>query len=76
MTFAHDLYATWVLAQRLERAAAEFNRRVATVHERVACPRCRSGVGERCVSMVKSVHDRELKHPHAERLRADGIALR
>jgi hypothetical protein len=52
---------------RVAAAAAEAQERIARCHEVVACPRCRSGAGEPCVSMSKSVHDRELKHPHVER---------
>lgn len=70
--------------RRAERVAAELHERVATVHERVACPRCLAPVGERCVRM--STHyvgwagaeegPSPLKHSHRERLRADGIAER
>ena len=48
----------------LLEAAAEAERRIATCHERVACPRCRAPVGSRCRSMLSGV---VTKHPHRER---------
>lgn len=49
-------------------------RRQETVHERVGCPRCKVGVGERCHNLSGGRRRGEvLKHPHRERLRADGI---
>jgi hypothetical protein len=63
-----------------ERVAAELRRRVQTVHERVPCPACRAQTGERCIRRGTSWEDApwaaRLKHPHRERLRADGIAER
>lgn len=65
------------LTRRMEAAAAELNRRVATVHERVACPRCGAAIGVKCRYGQRTYRrGQPLKHPHAERLRADGIALR
>jgi predicted RNA-binding Zn-ribbon protein involved in translation (DUF1610 family) len=57
----------------VERAALELGRRVRTVHERVACPRCGRAVGDRCRHVRTGA---VLKHSHQERLRADGISLR
>lgn len=57
----------------LMAAADEFNRRVRTVHERRDCPRCGAPVGFRCVHVITG---NALKHSHAARLRADGIAPR
>ena len=57
----------------LASAVIALNEKVATVHERVACPACGMPVGQPCV------HARTwapIKHAHRERLRADGIALR
>lgn len=58
-------------------AAAKVLRDVATVHERVACPKCNAQRGEPCRAMPHGYRiapmGRRLKHPHAERLRADGI---
>jgi hypothetical protein len=66
-----------------ERVAAELRRRVQTVHKRQPCPRCGAPVDVRCRSMPAGWRPsdergsgRPLKHPHAERLRADGIADR
>lgn len=76
-----------VMARAMEAAVAELNERVANVHDEVECPRCGSPVGMRC-RLVQRPHygagpapagrppGRELKHSHAERLRAAGIALR
>lgn len=62
----------------LERAAAELNARVASCFERVDCPRCGALVGEACRRMIGGVGHRRRhnKHPHTERIRADGIPLR
>jgi hypothetical protein len=64
----------------LEAAAARLNERVATVHERVRCPKCAAPIGARCVRVgrtgLTSASARPLKHSHVERLRADGITLR
>lgn len=69
--------------QALERAARELDARAGTVHERVACPRCRAPVGGRCRAMPRgwaqgdgwgtALSGRLLKHSHPERLHADGI---
>lgn len=65
-------------------AVEELRRRVASVHERVACPVCGAPVGERC-RRVQRAHTGAgpapaglppgvpLKSAHNERLRADGI---
>jgi hypothetical protein len=37
----------------LLRAADEANARIASCHERVACPKCRAPVGERCRRMPR-----------------------
>lgn len=55
--------------------------RVATVHERVVCPRCHAPQGQPCRRArsqfvragVYAVGQPVLKHAHRERLRADGI---
>lgn len=68
----------------MEEAVRELNERVASVHERVGCPKCWAPVGVRCCAMPAGYvigvrgggRGRTLKSPHAERLRADGIALR
>lgn len=62
----------------LEQAAAELNARIATCFERVACPRCGAPAGEACRRMIGGVghRGRHNKHPHAERIQADGIPLR
>jgi hypothetical protein len=66
-------------ARLADRVADELRRRQRTVHERVACPKCLAPVGERCrhLSVARGwPYGRVLKHPHRERLRADGIAER
>jgi hypothetical protein len=68
---------------RLTAAVDAIAQRVATAHERVACPTCRAPVRERCralplghgVSGTVRV-GRTLKHSHDARLLADGITLR
>jgi hypothetical protein len=64
----------------LEERVAEQKKRVATVHERVACPRCQAPLGKRCRRMplgygigITPGYGREMKYPHDERLRSDGI---
>jgi hypothetical protein len=48
-----------------------------TVHERVACPKCGSVAGKRCVNMSRSYkRGRENKRTHPERVLADGLSLR
>lgn len=72
------------LTPQMDAWLAELERRVATVHERVACPKCGAVVGDRCHrvgTMYLPGYDGyapppSLKHPHAERLRAGGIPLR
>jgi hypothetical protein len=66
------------VVRRMEAAAAELRRRVQTVHERVACPKCLAPVGVRCVRAngQGTPGTKPLKHPHVERLRADGITDR
>lgn len=62
-------------------AIAELRERIATVHERVACPACWAPVSVRCRKVTHKGAPGEqpdrtrpaLKHPHRERLRADGI---
>jgi hypothetical protein len=57
--------------------------RIATCHERVDCPKCWAPTGVRCRALPAGYvigvrgggSGRTLKHSHAERLRADGIAL-
>lgn len=65
---------------RVEQAIAEHQRLVATVHERVACPRCGAPVGLRCRALPRGYRPldvpgrvRTLETPHKQRLRADGI---
>ncbi len=67
----------------MRERAAELVERQRTVHERVACPRCEAPIGERCVrasgrgwTQTDAGGIYALKHPHAERLQADGIELR
>lgn len=64
----------------MEQAVRELNERVASVHERVACPRCNMPTGVACVALKAGGFVREpvvhTKHPHAQRLREDGIYLR
>lgn len=60
------------IVKRMERVADELNRRVRTIHERVACPKCYAPVGERCRYASPPAYcfqpDRAiLKHPHRER---------
>lgn len=63
--------------EELERRADELVERQRTVHERVACPRCSAPVSVRCKRMGNARQSRlPLKHPHVERLRADGMELR
>jgi hypothetical protein len=81
----------WVIARDMAEAngcepgeaamvatAETMRERAATAHERVACPRCGAGVGVRCrrVNSISALSLAPLKHSHAERLRADGIAER
>lgn len=60
-------------------AVAELRERIGTVHQRVACPTCKAGIGIRCVrvrtrrSGPLAPPPVTLKHPHSERLRAAGI---
>lgn len=73
---------------QLRQAAEELVERQRTAHERVACPRCGAAVGKRCHKLNSKpfrsadpglrglVPAIECKHPHAERLRADGISVR
>lgn len=49
--------------------------RIATVHERVACPTCGSQVGERCVALNRKGRQ-AIKLAHRRRLIADGTYLR
>jgi hypothetical protein len=56
----------------MERAANDANRRIATCHERVACPKCNAPVGERCRRMPRGYHGMGpsgaiLKTAHEER---------
>lgn len=73
--------------ERMMRAVDELNARVASCHERVECPKCGAPVGMRCRRVQRPHYGagpapagrppgRELKHPHDERVRADGIPLR
>lgn len=56
---------------------AELQQRLATVHERVACPRCGAPVNVGCRNVTRSYRrGQPVKNAHAERLRADGIPLR
>ncbi len=61
--------------EALEAAAARLIERQATVHKRVACPRCGAQRGYRCFDLRTHIF-RHAKHPHVERLRADGIPPR
>lgn len=56
----------------LEAVAARIRERQATVHERQACPKCSAPVGQQCTHM-RACRVSFLKHPHVERLRADGM---
>lgn len=57
--------------------ADRLNAAIASCHERVVCPRCRASIGRRCRRVGTFVSDSPpLKHPHAERVRADGIEVR
>jgi hypothetical protein len=53
--------------------AAELEARIASVHERRACPRCGARVGRRCVrastrgNYAAAGPGAPLKHPHRER---------
>jgi predicted RNA-binding Zn-ribbon protein involved in translation (DUF1610 family) len=64
----------------LMAAADRLSERVATVHERHQCPRCGMPEGVRCIAMRAGGFSREpaveVKHPHMERLREDGIYSR
>jgi hypothetical protein len=70
--------------ESMEAAVARDAQRRATVHERVACPKCEAPRGARCHRPATSRATRDvgyllfkpLKHPHRERLRADGITDR
>jgi predicted RNA-binding Zn-ribbon protein involved in translation (DUF1610 family) len=65
----------------MQEAAERLRERAASVHERVACPRCGAVLGDRChragalyiAGYAGYVPPAPLKHPHRERLRADGI---
>jgi hypothetical protein len=61
--------------EQLERVARELVERQETVHERVACPRRQAAAGERCRKVRRDGTPSQsvVKHPHRERLRADGI---
>lgn len=48
----------------IDRRVAEMNARIASCHERVACPKCGAEVGVRCWTPARSRHT---KHPHRER---------
>lgn len=65
---------------RMDEAIAKMQERIDSCHERVACPKCAAPAGARCCRMPAGYslpHIRkETKHPHDERLRADGIFLR
>lgn len=80
-TETEPLYAESATEVRIRHAAEALERRVATVHERVACPKCRAPVGERCWhmgyhSVPHNISRRPIKNPHRERAAADGIRLR
>lgn len=70
--------------ERHMEVVRRLNERVATAHERVACPKCFAPVGVQCRRVTNESRDGrqpdrtrpELKHSHDERLRADGIPLR
>lgn len=71
------------MRERVDRVVAELRRRQATVFERVRCPKCGAPVGVRCRSMPRGWRPldvegqfRELRHPHWQRLEADGIRRR
>lgn len=55
--------------RRMFAAADDLIERIATCHERVACPRCGAPVGQRCRALPKNV--RATKHPHDERWRQE-----
>lgn len=54
------------LMAALRRSLEDASQRTRTVHERVACPVCGAGLGERCRS-----RGRRLALSHVERLRED-----
>lgn len=56
----------------MHRHAMMLEARVATCHERVACPTCDAPVGVKCRGRGRPV----LKSPHVARLRRDGVNLR
>lgn len=59
------------------REVARLNELIATVHERVPCPKCGAAIGLRCVRAgSRQRYAVPLEHSHAERLRAAGISLR
>lgn len=70
--------------RRAAAAAAALNDRIERCHEEVACPKCHAPVGERCRRALRQFTRHGtyakgqpvLKHPHAERVRAAGIAVR
>lgn len=63
--------------QRVARAVEALEERIATVHERVACPKCGAQVRWKCRRAgTASRMSPALKHSHRERLLADGVQLR
>ena len=68
-----DFYAV------MERVAAEAEAKIASCHERRACPKCGAPIGVRCRSMPRGYRPldygdrraRELLHPHQQRWTPD-----
>lgn len=61
----------------IQAAADRLLERIATCHERVACPACGVRVGHKCIRRNGAWGvDPPLKHPHLERQQADGIRAR
>lgn len=59
----------------LQKAAEELTEQVRTVYKRVPCPACGAKTGLPCVRLGAAGRRSltPLKHPHVERIRADGI---
>lgn len=54
----------------MAQTVAELNEKIATCHERRACPRCGAELGERCHNLTRvssSTRTWPVKNPHRER---------
>lgn len=62
----------------LQRAAEELNEQTRTCYKRVGCPACGAVLGMPCTRLGSAGRRSTvpLKHPHVERMNADGIHVR